>query len=123
MKRNGERNGKGGRAVSDIDIIFTCQNCREKFGDLAIFIVCDRCQKEIVTTEDIQSALKHSWISEEAEDPEGTKFPDDATEKEIQRYFAGVRRGRETALFWIADFFGSEMISYWEKLAGWDKAR
>lgn len=102
--------------MSDIDIVFTCKVCNKKFGDGDVYIMCDGCHEEEITNEDIQAAIKHSLDSDGCEDREFTKFAEDVTEKEIEHYFNGMRRGRETALFWIANFFGGEMVRFWEKL-------
>jgi hypothetical protein len=101
----------------DLEVTGTasCCYCKsvEDFEDM--FALCDKCEmgnfnfstmKEIIT-----QAYNKEYIWKDEEGYEG--FTDDYSKK---TYMAGIKHGYESALFWIADYFGDEGIHFIEEL-------
>ena len=93
-----------------------CYECKEEI-DLED-LLCPNCNNpdEKITLDDVQESIKYSLSCNACQDRDYTRFSEDVTEKEIEHYFSGMQRGRETALFWAAEFFGGEMVRFWENL-------
>lgn len=98
------------------DITGTCTECNEKID--IDNVLCPKCidPDNSFTYKDIESALVHAYVTDHAEDRECIEFTNNETEKEIQYYIDGIKFGRMDALYWVAEYFGDDMVSLWEQM-------
>lgn len=95
----------------DVEIKCTCQDCDKEFDEYSVNIQCEECSEKI-TQEEIKrcvvevSKKSYLWKSKDC-------YTGFESEKDLETYLTGLRRGYENALFWLCDHFG--LVEFYEK--------
>lgn len=96
------------------------ENLADKIEELIISIKVDVDYLEAdIELEEIQEALINAAFHTYHWEPDSTTdltYEDEPEKREA--FFQGVKYGYSSALFWIADFFGTEMVTFFENKIG-----
>lgn len=96
----------------EVEIKCGCYNCKEYFDQSEITGRCNTCEEDAFNEqikEAINRCIEHSYLWTDKDGYCGFE-----TEKDLENYLIGVRRGFMDALFWICDYFGE--VDFFEEL-------
>ncbi len=105
--------------IKDLTVVVSCEECRKEI-DLEDEgnTYCDKCNENSTDILDIKQALIYSAKQEEwiPSDETDITYIDEPEKRKI--FFKGMKRGYASALFWLSDYFGDEMVKFFEDKIG-----
>lgn len=97
-----------------IDLIYTCDKCKNKKDEFDQNLICDDCYDKEVNFDEIKKLIEKISNRKSWEDRE--HYVGFTNEKEKDIYLNGLKEGIWESLFEVADYFGDEGIGYFETL-------